>query len=47
VQGGIERALVHAEHVARNLLDALRDAPAVLGARQQGAQDQEIERPLQ
>src|SRR5262245_39652757 len=37
----IERALAHVERVARDLLEALRDRPAVLGLERQGLEDQQ------
>src|SRR5687767_6135187 len=44
-QGGVQRALVHRENVARDLLDYLRDPPAVHAFMAQHAQDEEVERP--
>ena len=44
VQGRVERALVDLQHVFGNLLDALRDRPAVQGVLLQRAQDEQVER---
>ena len=43
----IERALVDLEDVARDLLDALGDAPAVHCLEGQCLEDEHVERPLQ
>src|SRR6478672_9669459 len=47
VQRGVKRPLIHAEHVLRDLLDALGDGPAMLGAGLQGAEDEEVQRALE
>jgi len=46
VQSRIERALLYLEHFAGDLLNALGDGPAVHGFRQEGFEDEEIERTL-
>src|SRR5579863_4785344 len=46
VERRVERALGHGKDVAGDLLDALRDAPAVLRLERQRAQDEEIEGAL-
>ena len=47
LQRRIQRALVDAQHVLGDLLDALRDAPAVQRPERQRLEDQQIERALQ
>src|SRR5690348_14715824 len=47
LQCRIERALVDAQHILGNLLDALRNAPAMLRAERERLQDQQVERALQ
>jgi len=46
MQRWIERALLHLEDFARNLMDALGDGPAVHGFKSESPEDQEIERAL-
>ena len=46
MEGGIERPLLNAEHVARYLLNALGYAPAVLRPEGEGAEDQQIQSAL-
>ena len=46
MEGGIERALLDAEHVARDLLDALGYGPAMLRFQRKGLQDEQIQRFL-
>src|ERR1700733_12188965 len=46
MEGGIERALLDAQHVARNLLDALGYGPAMLRFQRKGLQDEQIQRSL-
>jgi hypothetical protein len=46
MERGIERSLVHLQDVARQLLDALRNRPAMLRLEQERLQDEEIERAL-
>jgi len=46
MEGGIERALLDALHVARNLLDALGYGPAMLRFQRKGLQDEQIQRSL-
>src|SRR6185369_14991247 len=43
----IKRTLVHDQHILRNLLNALRDAPSVHGFQRQCFEDQHIEGSLQ
>src|SRR5213592_3376249 len=43
MQGGIERTLLDAQNVAGDLLNALRNAPAVLRFEGQGLEDQQVE----
>src|SRR5439155_13832819 len=43
VQRRIQRALLHLKNVARNLLNALGDGPAVLGFERQRFQNEEIQ----
>src|SRR5689334_15072155 len=47
VQGRVERPLVDGQHVLRELLDPLRDAPAVHRAGRERLQDQDVQGPLQ
>ena len=47
VKRRVERALIDAQHVARDLLDALRDAPAVHRLERERLQDEHVERALQ
>ena len=47
IERGIERALLDLQDVARDLLDALGDAPAVHRFERESFQDQQIERALQ
>src|SRR5439155_26573126 len=46
VQRGVERALLNAEHLAGHLLDALGDAPSMLGVEGEGAKDEQVEGAL-
>src|SRR5215467_1386599 len=46
VQRRIQRALLHAQHVARNLLDALGNGPAMLRLQCQRSQNQQIQSSL-
>ena len=46
VKGGIERTLLDAEDVARYLLDALGDGPAVLRAEGKSLEDEQVEGAL-
>src|SRR5207244_3198381 len=46
VQRGVERALLHVKHIAGQLLNALRNGPAVLRFERQRLQNQEIQRAL-
>src|SRR5690606_35969118 len=47
VKRRVEGALVDPQHVARELLDALGDAPPVHRLQRQGPQDQEVQRALE
>src|SRR5664279_222610 len=47
VEGRVERALIHLQHVVRELADSLRDPPTVQRRGEDGLEDQEIERSLQ
>src|SRR5687768_11908777 len=47
MQRRVERPLVDAQHVARYLLDPLRDCPSVHGREGEGAKDQQVECALQ
>src|SRR4051812_31191049 len=47
MQCGVERSLVDLQDVARDLLNALRDAPTVHGLEREGLEDEHVERPLQ
>ena len=47
IERRVERTLLDLQDVARDLLDALGDAPAVHGFERQSFQDQKIERALQ
>ena len=47
MERGIERALIDLQHVSRDLLDALRDAPAVHRLERQRLQDEHVERALE
>src|ERR1041384_4272997 len=42
----VERSLIDLEHAARDLLDALADAPAVHGLEGRGLEDEEVEGAL-
>ena len=44
VEGGIQRALADLQHILGNLLDALRDRPAMLRPGLERPQDQQVER---
>src|SRR5437867_6800739 len=44
---GVERTLIDLEHVPRELLDPLRDAPAVHRLERDGFEDEEVEGPLE
>ena len=46
VKRGIERALLHLQDVAGNLMDAFGDRPAVLRLERNGLENQQIERSL-
>ena len=46
VESRIEGALLHSQHVVRDLLDALRNGPAVLRLVLDGPQDQQVEGAL-
>ena len=46
VQRGVERSLLHLDHVPRDLLQPLRDRVAVEGAEGHDLEDQQVERPL-
>jgi len=46
MEGGVERALLDQEDVARDLLDTFGDGPAVLGLKCESFEDQEIESAL-
>lgn len=46
MQGRIERALLDAQHIARNLLHTFGNSPSVLSTGQQSAQNQEVQCPL-
>ncbi len=46
VQSRIERALLHLQHFAGDLLDALGDSPAVAALNGEGLKNQEIESSL-
>src|SRR5262249_41555533 len=45
-EGRVERALLDLEHAARDLVEPLRDRPAVPRPERQGLEDEEVERPL-
>src|SRR3954471_1925011 len=47
VERGVERSLVHLQHVLGQLLQPLRDAPAVHVAGGKGAENQQVEGALQ
>jgi hypothetical protein len=47
VQRRVERPLVHAQHITRDLLDALRDAPPMHRLERERLQDQHVQRALQ
>jgi hypothetical protein len=47
LQGGIERSMLDEKFFVRSLLDGARDALAVLRSKDEGAEDQQIERALQ
>ena len=47
MQRGKQRTRLDVERAARNLLNAACDAYAVVGLKQEGTQDQKVERPLQ
>ena len=47
VEGGLERALSDFQRVARELLDALADAPAMHRGEREGFQDEEVEGSLE
>src|SRR5688572_15643705 len=47
VERGVERSLIHAERVARDLLDAVRHGPSVHRLARERAEDEEIERALE
>ena len=47
VERRIERSLIDLKHILRNMLDTLRDTPAVHRTESQGLQNQEIQGPLQ
>ena len=42
----VERSRTNLEHLAGDLLDSEREAPAVHAVERQGLQDQKIQRPL-
>src|SRR5215212_1344726 len=46
MQRRVERPLLHLQHLARDLLDPLRDRPAMRRLEREGLQDQEIEGAL-
>src|SRR5260370_9963831 len=46
MERGIERALLHEQNFAGNLMDALRDGPAVLRLKRQRAHNHEVQRSL-
>src|SRR5215472_11329530 len=46
MQRRIKRALLDAQHIGRDLLDAFRNGPPVTRPERQGLQDEEIKRPL-
>ena len=46
VKRRIKRALLNAEHVAGNLLDAFGDGPAVLGTQGESAEDEQVQGAL-
>src|SRR4249920_2838863 len=46
MQRRIERSLLHAQRILRDLLDAIGDGPAVLRLERERLEDQEIERSL-
>jgi hypothetical protein len=46
MEGRIERALLDAEDLTRHLLNALGNAPSVLGLEREGAQDQKVKGAL-
>src|SRR6476660_4321114 len=46
MQRGIERALLHTQDVARDLLDTFRNSPAVERLKRQGAEDEQVQRAL-
>src|SRR5205807_863104 len=47
VQRGVERSLLHLQHVVRGLLDRLRDRVSMRWTKEQGAKNQQIERALE
>jgi hypothetical protein len=46
VEGRIKRTLLDAENLARDLLDAFGDGPAMLRTHGEGAEDEKVERAL-
>src|SRR5207245_10841266 len=46
MQRGVERALLHLEHLARNLLDTLGNGPAVQWFERDGFKNQKVESSL-
>src|SRR3954453_17511371 len=46
MQRGIERALLHTQDVAGDLLDTFRNGPAVKRLKRQGAEDEQVQRAL-
>jgi hypothetical protein len=47
MQRWVERALVDLQHVARDLLNALRDSPAMHGLERERLEDQHVQRALE
>jgi hypothetical protein len=46
MQSRVQRALLDLQHFARDLLNAFRNGPTMLGFKRDGLQDQKVERPL-
>jgi hypothetical protein len=46
MEGGVEGALLHRQHVAREQLDAFRDGPPVERLARERLEDQQIESAL-
>jgi hypothetical protein len=47
IERGIKRSLIHDEHIARHVADALRDRPSVEGPEGERLQDEQVQRALE